>query len=207
MRTSKQLPALKGSEIMLPADLERYCRMSLKSNSRHSALPIRVALKASALHGRTWFVIRGVQTSLGGVGQDASSVGEIARRLASLGIAECRKVSVAGRERHEARLRCDLVDADHFHGKCSKRLLLDAERYLKSRKIASPLAVLLLIGIHHFGLRSSGDLGKFLQPEFDLFRSKSTPGRLLNQLSDAGLVSIVRESSSPSQPFLVYPIN
>ena len=192
---------------MHPAEVERYAREIIKSNSRLSALFIRVALTASDEYGRGWFGIRDVQTSLGGVGKDGSSVGGTADRLESFGIAECRKVLVSGHERHEARLRCDLVDTNHFHGKCSTRLMRDAELHFKSRRLASPLAVLLLIGIHHFRLQSSADLGKFLTPELDLSRCGSTPGRLLNLLSDDRLIRIVRESDSPSQPFLVYPID
>lgn len=184
------------SKILSPADLERCCRSSGKSHPRQGALSIRVALAASILHEDHWFSVRDVQTRLHGVGRDGSNVGEMADRIMKFGIAEHKLVSFPNFNRHDVRLSCDLVDIGHFHGQRSKRLHDDFEIYYGLKPAASPLAALLLIGIHQFQIQQSNDLTRFLAPEFDFTTKPSLAARTLNQLDDAGLMEVFRPNSS-----------
>lgn len=194
------------SKILSPADLERCCRFIVKFHPHQGALSIRVALAASILHENQWFSVRDVQTRLKGVGRDGSNVGEIAARIIKLGIAEHKLVSFPSYNRHDARLTCDLVDIGHFHGQRSKRLRDDFDVYYGLKPHASPLAALLLIGIHQFQIQQSNDLARFLEPEFDFTTKPALAARTLNQLDDAGLMTVFRPNSIFNRPFLVIPV-
>lgn len=194
------------SKILSPADLERCCRFIIKFHPHQGALSIRVALTASILHEDRWFSVRDVQTRLNGVGRNGSNVGEIADRILKFGIAEHKLVSLPSFHRHDVRLTCDMVDIGHFHGRRSKRLRDDFDVYYGLKPHASPLAALLLIGIHQFQIQQSNDLARFLEPEFDFTSKPALAARTLNQFDDAGLLKVIRPNSRHSHPFWVIPV-
>ena len=192
--------------IMLPADIEKLCRHSIKANNKHSALPIRVAIAASVLHGNEWFGIRDIQIGLAGTGKEASSVRDVAQRLEKLGIVDRRAKVSRNHFRHEARLRCDLVDIGHFHGAHSEKLRQDLEIYCHHRRRATPLAALLLLAVNFYQIQPSDAIVRFLKPEFDVGTSPTSPGRIYARLAASGLLTVVRTSPVLSLPYHVLPI-
>jgi hypothetical protein len=191
--------------IMLPADIEKCCRRSIKEHDHHSVLAIRVAIAASVLHGNEWFGLHDVQTGLHGTSQRASIMPVVAERLEKFGVIERRTGPRSQRLRHEARLLCSLVDVSTFHGSHSERLGRALETYCQNRKRATPLVALLWLAVNLYKLNLSVDVVSFLKPDFDLGTSATSPGRIFSKMSDAGLVTIVRQGSVPSQPFVILP--
>ena len=191
--------------IMLPADIEKVCRLSIKANTSHSMLPIRVAIAASVRHGNEWFGVRDVQLGLSGTGREASCVADVADRLEKFGMIERRTGGPSKRLRHEARLLCSLVDVSTFHGAHSEKLGRDLETYCGTRWRATPLAALLWLAVNLYQIHSSDSIVRFLKPEFDVGSSPTSPGRIFSRMAESGLVTIVRQGPVLSLPFLVFP--
>lgn len=194
------------TQILHPSVIEDLCRRTFNSNKRHSLIAVRVALQASIDHGSKWFSVRDVFNQLGGVSKKLSSPAYIADRLELLGVASKRLISLPNYSQYEAQLKCSMVDTKLVPGQKSQKIRDAVEKYYQGHPKATPLIALLLIGIYLYGVHKSNELGQFLLPEFDLANCQSTPGRLLNKLSDKGLLAIHRTEKSLSRPFIVYPV-
>lgn len=194
------------TQIMAVGDIESFCRMSLRQASKHAALAIRVAIAASMTAGNDWVSVVKIQSKLVGASKSLSSGRPVAERLESLGIAESRVESVNGRPTHQIKLRSSLFDLDHFHGGASDQVRSALEAYCGSRRRATPLVALLLIGIYVFQIKDSKELGDFLKPELDVEKNPSSPTRLLNQLHEDGLITIMRTHKSRAKPYAVIPV-
>jgi hypothetical protein len=194
-------------KILSPADVEQCCRSIVGTKGKLSALPVRVALAASMLHGNNWFAVCATQTSLAGVGRNGSGAGKIAARIASFGIAMHRLRSHRGYNTNEIQLNCNLVDLNHHHGRASLRLHKAIDVYYEKHPDSTPIAALLLLAIQHLGIHRSDELGRFLLPEFNLKKNKSLTGKILSEFEKLGLISVFRDpNQSLSQPFLVTPL-
>lgn len=193
-------------QIMTVADIESYCRMSLRQASKHAALAIRVAIAASMAAGNDWVSVANIQSKLAGAGKTQPTGRGVAERLESLGLAERRVESVNGRRTYQIKLRSNLFDLSHFHGGVSDQVRSALEVYCSSRRRATPLVALLLIGIYAFQIKDSKDLGLFLKPELEVEENPSSTTRLLNQLHQAGLITIMRTHKSRAKPYTVIPV-
>lgn len=194
------------TQIMAVGDIENFCRMSLRQASKHAALAIRVAIAASMTAGNDWVSVVKIQSKLIGARKTAPSGRPVAERLESLGIAERRVESVNGRRTHQIKLRSSLLDMGHFHGGVADQVRSALEAYCGSRRCATPLVALLLIGIYAFQIKDSKELGDFLKPELDVAKNPSSPTRLLHQLHQEGLITIIRTHKSRAKPYTVIPV-
>lgn len=193
------------TQIMAVPEPENCCRMSLRQSPKKSALAIRIAMAASATVGNGWVSVAQIQSTLVGVGKSMHNL-DLAKLLESYGIAERRLTCIRGRPTNEIKLRCPLYDLDHFHGGAADRIRSDMETFCSTRRLATPLVVLLLIGIHVYQIQDSRALGMFLGPEFAVKNSPSSPTRLLHKLHEQGLISIIRTDDNPARPYLVLPV-
>lgn len=191
---------------MAVGDLESFCRMSLRQKSKHAALAIRVAIAASMKAGNDWVSVVSIQSKLTGAGKTQPTGREVAERLESLGLADRRLESVNGRRTHQIKLRSNLFDLNHFHGGVSDQIRSALEVYCSSRHRATPLVALLLIGIYAFQIKDSKDLGLFLKPELEVEENPSSTTRLLKQLHQDGLITIMRTHKSRAKPYTVIPV-
>jgi len=194
------------TQIMAVGDIESCCRMSLRQASKHASLAVRVAIAASTTAGNDWVSVVKIQSKLVGARKTPPSGRPVAERLESLGIADRRVESVNGRRTHQIRLRSNLLDLAHFSGGVSDRVRSALEAYCGSRRCATPLVALLLIGIFAFQIKDSKELGDFLKPELDVVKNPSSPTRLLHQLHKEGLITIIRTHKSRAKPYTVIPV-
>lgn len=196
-------------KIISPATLEHCCRHIIATNSKLGAQSVRIALAASIAHGNDWFPVNNVYLNLASTRKvGCSSVtGLLAQRLVHMGIAETRlQASGKGFSSHVARLTCKLVDQSHFHGQKSLKLFEQIETYYGRRPDASPVAALLLIGLHVFHIHHSRELGRFIEPESSVVTNPSICGRTICALQEAGLLAIDRSHECLKRPYLVYPL-
>ena len=178
------------------------------AGTKQGVLPIRIALAASISHGNDWFPVNDVCRSL--FPKNAGNkwiAGTLAQRMVQIGIAETQlQGSGKGFRTHVARLTCDLVEQSHFHGKKSLQLRGSIEAFYCSRSFASPVAALLLVGLHVFQIHHSRELRRFLEPESSVVTNPSICGWTLRQLDAAGLLAIDRSHVNLQRPYLVYPL-
>ena len=193
-------------QIMSVSEIENCCRMSLRQGPKQSALAIRIAVAASATAGNAWVSVAQIQSKLEGVGKSMSNIRDLAKRLEIYGVAERRLACVSGRSTYQIKLRCSLYHLDHFHGGAAERIRSAMEAHYATRQLATPLAVLLLIAIHAYQIQDSRALGRFLTPEFAVHNSPSSPTRILHQLHEQGLITIIRADRHSARPYLVLPV-
>lgn len=194
------------TQIMAVGDIESCCRKSLRQASKQTSVAVRVAIAASMTAGNDWVSVVKIQSKLAGARKNLSSGRPVAERLESLGIADRRVESINGRATHQIKLRIGLLDVGGFRGSVSERVRSALEAYCGSRRHATPLVALLLIGIYAFQIKDSKALGEFLKPELDVENNPSSPTRLLNQLHEEGLITIVRTHKSRAKPYTVIPV-
>lgn len=68
------------------------------------------------------------------------------------------------------------------------------------------MVALLLIAIYAFQIKDSKELGDFLKPELQVGKNPSSTTRLLSQLHEDGLITIIRTHKSLSKPYTVIPV-
>ena len=194
------------TQIMAVGDIEEFCRRSLRKANKQASLAIRVAIAASMAAGNDWVSVSKIQSKLVGAGKTSPSGRPVAERLESLGIADMRVQFVNGRRTYQIKLRSSLFCLDHFHGGVSDQVRSALETYCGSRRRASPLVALLLIAIYAFQIKDSKELGDFLKPELQVGKNPSSTTRLLSQLHEDGLITIIRTHKSLSKPYTVIPV-
>lgn len=193
-------------KIIAPYDIERFCRTAMAKHPDRCALDVRIIIAASAIAGTDWVPIHDVQSTLAGFSEERYDSGHTAERLKGLGIVDSRRRYCRGRNRIEMKLTCDLFPVAHPLGLVSTRIRSALETFCTRHPAASHLVGLLLMGIHAYQFQNSRDLGKFLETETEAKFKSSTPGRLLNQMADARLLLVERDSKSRSRPFTVFPV-
>jgi hypothetical protein len=192
--------------IIHPGEVERMARQSVRDARRQSAVAIRLALAASVGHGNSWFSVSEVARTLGGAPIEQVSV--LASRLNALGVAEVRKTFVQHGQypRVDARLNLRLLDVRHPLGGISARIRRDIDAYGRTYPWATPLPVLLSVGIRLYGFVTSNGLARFLEPELDRKRSPSAATKPLLCMEQLGILTVVRDGPPPT-PFYVAPVD
>ena len=196
------------NKIISPSTLEHCCRRSIAAGSKQGALPLRMALAASITHGNGWFSVNDVCSPLGTSKDGNTSIARVlGQRLSQTGIAEAKlQKSGMGFKVNVARLTCDLVDQSHFHGMKSLQLRSSIETFYCNRPYMSPVAALLLIGLHVFQIHQSRELSRFIGPEANVLISPAMCARTLYALQEAGLLFIDPNPLGRNRPYLVYPL-
>lgn len=191
-------------KIIHPAEIERYCRLSLRLHPRKNCSEIRLAIEASILYGNEWFT--GLPIFRLVSGQADPCISSSSRKvLVDLGIAECK----LEKGQFKFRLLGQMVDINHHHGKRAAVLRRDIDTHYKTRTRATPLAVLLLLAIHVQQIHFSQDLHEFLGPEAwitNTLRLPTSTSRILQHLRQDGILYCVRHGNSANQPFTVVPV-
>lgn len=191
-------------KIIHPADIERYCRLSLERNPVKNFSEIRLAIEASILYGNEWFT--GLPVFRRVSGQANLYISSNSRKvLVDLGIAECK----LEKDQYKLKLLGQMVDIDHHHGRKAAVLRRDIDIHYKTRTRATPLAALLLLGIHAHRIYFSQDLHEFLGPEAWITnprRSTMTSNKILQKLCQDGILHGVRDGDKANQPFTVFPV-
>lgn len=191
-------------KILHPAEIERYCRLSLKLQPKRNCVAIRLAIEASVLHGNEWFnglsILRKVD------GQLAPFISENLRcSLKKMGIAECKLEE----GQYKLRLLGEMVEIDHHHGQRATCLRALFEKHYKARSSATPLAALLLIAVHTHQIYRSDELRKFFQAEASIGNDGGSRNtyRILKLLEEDGIVFTCRDGKNQHSPYAVLPVH
>jgi len=195
------------SKIIAPYDIERCCRAAMAAQPVQSALAVRIVIAASSVAQTSWVSLRDVHSTLKGFKENTYRSGVVADRLKNFGIVDSRVVHCGSFQKTEIKLNCQLFHVSHAHGRVSSRIQSALDTYCSQHPSSTHLVGLLLLGVHAYGILDSRRLGEFLQTDREVaFQQSSTPGRLLNQMAAARLLSIGRNGDSLSRPFTVIPV-
>ena len=195
------------SKIIAPYDIERCCRAAMATQPVQSALAVRIAIAASYVAGTSWVSLRDVQSTLKGSKEQTYRSGVIADRMKAFDIVDSRVVHYGSYRQTEIKLSCQLFHVSHVHGQVSTRIRSALDTYCAQHPSSTHLVGLLLLGVHAYQILNSRELGEFLETVREVkYQQSSTPGRLLNKLANARLLSIGRDSTSLSRPCTVFPV-
>lgn len=189
--------------ILHPAEIERYCRLSLKLHPKKNCALIRLAIEASVLHGNDWFNGLPILQMVDGRADPFLSV-DLRKRLEELGIAECQ----FDKGQYKLRLLGDMIDINHHHGQRALCLRPLFKKHYQARTSATPMAALLIIGVHTHQISRSDELRRFLQLDTSKsseMKSLSTY-RLLKRLVDDGIVTTISYGARDARSYLVLPV-
>jgi hypothetical protein len=188
-----------------PGTIELALRKSIEDSPRQGILPIRVAMLAAKIHGNDWFSIADVARKLVGDKEEYRSR-DCARRMENLGLAEAREHREGNQRIFQARLKVQLFDADHPHGDSSRKLAVNMDHYYDAKPRASALPALLLVATYKEGLIHSKQLRKFCEPQHSFDYESAATSKILREISDSGLLIIIRDDHRVSGAFLAIPV-